>query len=447
MDSGSGRAGLIRLAEQMKCDGQAGMDTITLDDLRPQLVCQVMDEEFGTLGYLVIDRTIGANACGGGIRLAPGLTVEEIAQLARVMTLKFSFLNFAIGGAKAGITVSPELIARHRQRVVAAFGRSLGILIKRKVYFMGEDLGTTLEDINVIQQVLGNPPYASNLESIRHTALTVFEVIKRTVAHRRLRFSALTAAIEGFGKVGSELAAMLAGAGAKIVAVSTEVGAIHDPAGLDVTRMLSLREQHGDGFVKHYPRAGKIEKPELLTLSVDLLIPCARTWTINSANATDVRAGIIVPAANAPVTPAAEKMLGANGVLYMPDFVANSGAILASRMGSFGLGAEDVTRAVEEVFGGKVTRVLELADKHAIMPAELARAVAWRNFQRMGERSRLVPGNAANGALHRGLRGIWRRARRGIVFGSNAEHNRRRVPFAQFVQDFIGEIDVPAARH
>lgn len=405
-----------------------------------------MDEEFGTLGYLVIDRTIGANACGGGIRLAPGLTVEEIAQLARVMTLKFGFLNFAIGGAKAGITVSPELIARHRQRVVAAFGRSLSILIKRKVYFMGEDLGTTLEDINIIQRVLGNPPYASNLESIRHTALTVFEVIKRTVAHRRQRFPALTAAIEGFGKVGSELATMLSGAGAKIVAVSTEVGAIHDPSGLDLHLMLSLRQQHGDSFVNHYPRAGRIEKPELLALPADLLIPCARTWTINSANAADVRARIIVPAANAPVTPAAEKVLGANGVLYMPDFVANSGAILASRMGSVGLGAEDVTRAVEEVFGDKVTRLLELADKRAVTPTELARAVAWRNFRRMDERSRLAPERAASGSLRRGLKGILRRARRGVIFGLNAEHDRRQMPFSQFVQDFIGEIDAPTAQ-
>ncbi len=421
------------------------MDTVSLDDLRPQLACQVMDEEFGALGYLVIDRTIGANTCGGGIRLAPGLTVEEIAQLARVMTLKFSFLNFAIGGAKAGITVSPELIARHRRQVIAAFGRSLGILIKRKVYFTGEDLGTTLEDINVIQQVLGNPPYASSLESIRHTALTVFEVIKRTVAHRRLRFPALTVAIEGFGKVGSELAAMLAGVGAKIVAVSTEAGAIHDPAGLDVSRMLPLRTQHGDGFVKHYSRAGQIEKPELLTLPVDLLIPCARTWTINSANAADVRARIIVPAANAPVTPAAEKVLGANSVLYMPDFVANSGAILSSRMEALGLGAEDVTRAVEGVFGDKVMRVLELSDKHAIMPVELAKVIAWRNFQRMDERSRLAPGNTANGARRKGFRGIWRRVRSEIAL--NAGRNRRQVPFSQFVQDFIGEIDVPAARH
>lgn len=415
------------------------MDAITLDHFRPQLVCQVMDEKLGALGYLVIDRTVGASPCGGGIRLAPGLRVEEIAQLARVMTLKFGFLNFATGGAKAGITVPQALTGARRQEVMAAFGRSLGILIRKKVYFMGEDLGTTIEDINVIQQVLGNPPYVSSTDSIRHTALTVFEVIKRTVAHRRLRFPSLTVAIEGFGKVGSELASMVSGPGAKIVAVSTEDGAIHNAAGLDVDRLVSLRQQHGNACVNHYADAERIGIAELPTLPVDLLIPCARTWTIHSGNAAQVRAGIIVPAANAPVTPAAEQRISANGVLYMPDFVANSGAVLGSRMEALGLGEDDVARAVEGVFGDKVTRLLELSDRRAIAPVELAVAIAWRNYHHLNEKGRQVRAGSSGG-----LRRILRRMRRSMALGGSSGH-RRQVPFAQFVQDFIGDISVPTA--
>ncbi|MFO0752908.1 MAG: Glu/Leu/Phe/Val dehydrogenase dimerization domain-containing protein [Thermodesulfovibrionales bacterium] len=406
------------------------MEPITIDDFRPQMVCQVIDGELGSLGYLVIDRTVGANPCGGGIRLAPGLSVAEIAQLARVMTLKFGFLNFPHGGAKAGITVADSLVQQRRKDVMAAFGRNLGILVKKHVYFFGEDMGTTPDDINAMQEALGNPLHASGGEGVGYTALTVFETIRQGVLFRGAGFSSATAAIEGFGKVGAELALMLEQAGVKLVAVSTADGALHNPAGLDVRLLCFLRKAYGSGLVLHYLNAERIAQRDLLGLPVEILVPCARTWSVDAENAGSVAARMIVPAANAPLTPEAEKILLSRGVFCLPDFVANCGAVLSSRMSSLGFGHAEIRRTVEGIFAEKVARLLKVSEKLEIPPLELARDVAWRNFERMNRACSSPPSGAkaesalrrlrrkgrslvldrlVNDLYYRGLRGIDRR--------------------------------------
>ncbi|MCC6346901.1 MAG: Glu/Leu/Phe/Val dehydrogenase [Nitrospirales bacterium] len=420
------------------------MESITIDDFRPQMVCQVMDGEFGSLGYLVIDRTVGTNPCGGGIRLAPGLSVAEIAQLARVMTLKFGFLNFPHGGAKAGITVADPLVKQHRKGIMAAFGRSLGILVKKNVYFFGEDMGTTLDDINAMQEALGNPLHAAGGESIGYTALTVFETIRQGVVFRGAGFPSSTAAIEGFGKVGAELALMLAHAGAKLIAVSTADGALYNPGGLDVKLLCVLRRAYGSELVLHYPDAQRIGQRELLSLPVEILVPCARTWSVDAENAGSVAARMIVPAANAPFTPEAEKILLRRGVLCLPDFVANCGAVLSSRMSSLGFGPAEIRRTVEGVFAEKVACLLRTAEKGGIPPLELARDVAWKNFERMNGAYSAPPGGAkAESALRRMRRKGRSLVRDRLVYdlyyrGLRGIDRRRQDAFARFSRTLIG---------
>ncbi|MBZ0156692.1 MAG: hypothetical protein K8I29_10860 [Alphaproteobacteria bacterium] len=422
------------------------METITVDDFRPQMVCQVMDAEFGALGCLVIDRTVGTNPCGGGIRLAPGLSVAEIAQLARVMTLKFGFLNFPHGGAKAGITVADSLVQSHRKSIMAAFGRSLGILVKRNIYFFGEDMGTTLDDINAMQEAIGNTPHASGDEGTGYTALTVFETIRQGALYRGAGFSSSTVAIEGFGKVGSELALMLERAGATIIAVSTADGALYHPAGLDVSRLHILRREHGSELVFHYPDAQRIGQHELLHLPVEILVPCARTWSIHAGNAGSIEARMIVPAANAPLTPEAERTLLRRGVLCLPDFVANCGAVLSSRMSSLGFGAGAIRRIVEGVFAEKVALLLRTAEERGIPPLELARDVAWRNFGRMSEAYAPCAGEREREGMFRRLRRKGEKLLRDrllydLYYRKMLKVDRRgQDAFARFAGTLIGEI-------
>jgi len=355
---------------------------MNVDDVRPQLVCEVMDEQFGTLGYLVIDRVL-ANAAIGGIRLAPNVTVEEVACLARAMTLKCSFLNLWIGGAKAGITAPESLIAARRREVLEAFGRGLGPILRTGLYIAGEDLGISAEDLDIVLQSAGLPKVAVRTDSAYYTGLTVVETIRQALVSRKGSLPTSTVAIEGFGRVGSNVAALLVSEGARIVAVSTCEGAIYNRGGLDVEQLIALRRVHGDHFVTEDIGAKKLDLADLLLLDVNILVPCARPWTISSRNATQLRADMVIPGGNIPVTPSAERVLFNRDILYMPDFVANCGGVLAASMVAKGFLRGDIQSVIGTEFAWKVARILEKGQASDLMPSEIAREVAWQNFQRI----------------------------------------------------------------
>ncbi len=359
---------------------------VTLDELRPQLVCHVTDEELGPLGWVVLDRTIPGSPAGGGIRLAPDLTVDEVAANARSMTLKWSFLNFPTGGAKAGIALPEALLAERREDVLVAFARAIRPLVDRHVYFIGTDLGTTLDDVNVIRRSWGAPPQVdTNSDGGLPTATTVFAATREWAAHAGFDLSNATVAVEGFGKVGSEVAGFLAELGARIVAVSTVAGGLYDPDGLDMNRLRALRRGTSDELVKAYEGAQRIELHELLALPVDILLPCARSWTITSENAGGIQARVVVPSANAAVTLDAERLLFDKGITVVADHVASCGGILYGQMTNEGFGAAHFRRMVDGPVALKMRRVFEEAARRSVSPAEVGREHSWNNYRRQCE--------------------------------------------------------------
>ena len=419
------------------------------DYFHPELICHVTDEEFGELGCLVIDRTVGTNPSGGGIRFAPGVTTMEIAQLARSMTLKFAFLNLPTGGAKAGITFSGHLDDDTRKRVITAFGKHLRTLLKRNVYFMGEDLGINLADLNLIQRAIGNPPYRfeARKKDAGPTGMTVFESVKRCAAGCGLQLRGATAVIEGMGRIGSEIALLLAESGVKVLGVSTGQGAIFNENGFDTAKLVDCREQYGDYFVNEFDDGEEIPPHELITMKTDILVPCARTWTINPENAHKIRAGIIVSGANGPVSPDSEQTLFERGILLMPDFVSSCGTILHSAMASKGFGDEAIKKFITGEFSWKIGVLLEKAGQKKISPLSYAREIAWRNFERMDElySGPVVQGNKENCLIckvrQRGASGIWDKIKREFKGRIPSAANRmRREAYEMFVNVTTGGI-------
>jgi glutamate dehydrogenase (NAD(P)+) len=401
---------------------------IHVDDIRPQLICEVQDEEFGRLGYLVIDRALG-NVAIGGIRQAPDVTIEEVAYLARAMTLKCGFLKLWMGGAKAGITAPESLITAKRREVLAAFGRSLGPLLRADIYVAGEDLGISAEDLDIVREGAGLPKVTARTGTY-YTALTVVEAIRQAVISQKGALAGSTVAIEGFGRAGSSVAELLARQGASIVAVSTFEGAIYNPSGLDVEQLVALRNLHGDHVVTEYRAAEKLDLADLLLLDVDVLVPCARPWTISDTNATQVRAEAVVPGANIPVTPSAEEVLFDRGILYVPDFVANCGGVLAAYLTASGFRREDIESIVGQEFASAVSHVLEQARARSAMPSEIAREMAWQNFRQMArqvEHAEHGIGHLLRKAVTRDVRASLKRGailayRRGLLRWDSFHH-------------------------
>ncbi len=400
-----------------------------LDDLRPQLVCEVRDGQLGTVGYLVIDRTLG-NASLGGIRLAPDMTVDEIAGLARAMTLKCSFLRTYIGGAKAGITVPESVLASNRDKVLAAFGRGLAPILQCGIYYPGEDIGISTDDLNMIRQAAGLDAIDQPSDGAYYAAVSAAETIKQSLRSLKCEVAGATAAIEGFGRVGSNIAVILAAQGVKIVAVSTSEGAIINRSGLDVGQMVALMKAHGDRFVSEYADAERINLPDLVLLDVDVVVPCARAWTITSQNASQVRARTVIPGANIAVTPEAEVILFKRGIIYVPDFLTNGGAVLAASMIAWGFRDEDIPAVIQREFAWKLARLLEKARASGVLPSVMAREIAWRNFDHMqSELSRQSSGldGLLKKTFERGPRATLQRVA-GVVY-------RRKWLQAGFVHD------------
>jgi glutamate dehydrogenase/leucine dehydrogenase len=137
-----------------------------------------------------------------------------------------------------------------------------------------------------------------------------------------------TIAIQGFGNVGSNAAKLLHAAGARIVAISDVSGAIYDPHGLDLPRVLAYHRETSQ--LRGFPGTQQLDNQQLLRLPVDVLLPAAMEDQIDGDNASEIQARIIVEGANGPTTPAADQILGRRGVLVVPDILANAGGVVVS---------------------------------------------------------------------------------------------------------------------
>lgn len=379
--------------------------------LSPQQILTVADDKLGPLGYVVIDRLV-RGAASGGVRFAPDVTEEELAYLARGMTYKWAFLNVPLGGAKAGIFADPQSAGCERETLMEAFGRAIAPLVQGGIFYPGVDLGTTLADLGAILRGAGRPLQGEQVDGSYATALTVFEAIRQAARFTGMSLKGLRVALEGFGKVAGGLAQLLAEAGASLVAVTTIEGGLALAQGLDIARLLSLREQYGDALVHHYPEAPPIRPEELYRQEADLLIPGARFVSIRAENAALVRARWIIPVSNAPLTAEAVQQLVERGVQVMPDFVANCGGVLASAARSNGFDLEDTRWLISTAYARVIAALLAGARRQGLPVGELARRVAWHNHLTLNE-----AGNSGQGRLARaaqviqvqGGRGLWLR--------------------------------------
>ncbi len=379
-------------------------------DSGPLRSIRIADDSLGLLGHVVIDRTVHGTA-SGGVRWVPGITEGELAALARTMTLKWALLSIPMGGAKAGLSVDVQTMTTRRDQVMEAFGRATAGLIKDRVFLPGLDLGTTLDDLRTIMAAAGQPLSVDQIDGSAATALTVFECIRQVVQSSGVDLVGLRVGLEGFGKVGASLAQLLLQAGARLTALTTVEGGVAAENGLEIGRLLELKERCGDGLVKHVVGATRFQPADLPGQPVDVLIPGARPWLIHVGNVESVRARWIVPIANAPVTPDAEVRLSARGVMVVPDFVANCGGILASDLHSHGFTLAEGRVVIEGTYARLVRSLIQAAGRSGRSVGDEARILAWRRHQALA----LPPSPSSRGRSARpwvvlqrqGARGLW----------------------------------------
>lgn len=343
----------------------------------PPLVLDIRNNSLGLVGYLAIDSVIN-NRSAGGIRILPDVSRSEVVSLARNMTLKFGYWNIPFGGAKSCVLASEAWRRRARDRYLSAFGRIAAPLIKSDKYVIGFDMGTSKIDLERVHAAAGRSVNVRDPKTHIYTAWTILAACKAATEHIGLDLSQCRIAIEGFGKVGSATAELLSDLGASIVAASTSEGAIYSPAGLDVQELLRAREKIGDKLTCEF-KAKKIAKRDLLSLPVDILIPCARPWSINLSNVGEIRAKIICPGANVPMSVETQNVLHRNDVLCVPDFLANSGGVLGSYMEPI-VGEGRIKAIISIDFVRQMRDILQLSQERNVPPDLIGRTIALHRF-------------------------------------------------------------------
>jgi glutamate dehydrogenase (NAD(P)+) len=358
-----------------------------IDDWGPEKVVVVSDRRSGMKGVLVIDNT--ARGIGkGGTRMSPTVTVDEIARLARVMTWKWAGVDMFHGGAKAGIAADPH--ADNKEQVLRAFARKLANEVPRE-YVLGLDMGLTEVDAAIVQDELGDRGAAvgspRELGGVPYDQLGVtgFGVAESAhVAAERLGIDLANArvSIQGFGAVGCAAAKRFAEFGSTLVAVSTSAGALYDANGLDLALLLKLKARHGDRLVAHYPGVATAPAGTELFVDCDVLVPAAMQDVIDEQSAIRVKARLVVEGANLPASPEALKVLARNGVLVVPDFVANAGGIVAAgvameaRYSPFRPDADAVLGLVSDRLRANTSSILDEAAATGALPHDAARRIA-----------------------------------------------------------------------
>ncbi|MDQ3036125.1 MAG: hypothetical protein M3Y87_27235 [Myxococcota bacterium] len=342
---------------------------VRFDDLGPRRVLHYHDPSARLRALVVID-TIRDWPSGGGVRMAPDLTLTEIARLGRAMTYKYALLGMPIGGAKAGIWLDPADPAR--DEVVAAFVAAIRPLVESGAFVPGPDMGTKGADFP--SPLAGASGDASLDERLTGYGVVVAARTASELAGRSL--DGASVALEGFGKVGTSAARFFAEEGARVVAVSTVRSMVHHPDGLDVDAMIALREEHGDAGIERLPGARTMPREALFETDVDVLVPGARPDAVNRDNVDAIRARWIVPGSNVPYAEGTLGALAERGTIALPDFVTNAGGVLATIAALQGARGDAALTLVRDAIERNVRRVSERARDTGATPYDAGISIA-----------------------------------------------------------------------
>ena len=278
----------------------------------------------------------------GGIRYHPDADIDEVRALAALMTWKTALIDVPFGGAKGGVQCDArEMSLGERQRLTRRFTNTISYLLGINRDIPAPDVNTDAQTMAWMMDaysarygytpaiVTGKPvELGGSLGREAATGRGCVYCLAEAARDYGVELAGATVAVQGFGNVGSWFARLAPELGCRIVAVSDVRGGVMRSEGLDVGAL--LEHERETGSVVDAPDTEPISNEQLLELDVDVLVPAALDRVVHSGNADRIRARIVVEAANHPVTPGADEVLHAAGVVVIPDILANAGGVTVS---------------------------------------------------------------------------------------------------------------------
>jgi glutamate dehydrogenase (NAD(P)+) len=293
-------------------------------------------------GYRV-QHNLGRGPAKGGIRYHQDVTLDEVKALAMWMTWKCAVVGIPYGGGKGGVIVDPkQLSQKELEGLTRRFFTEIEVLVGPEKDIPAPDVNTNAQIMawmmdtysmhagyTVPGVVTGKPISLGGSEGRNEATArgTVFCIIE-AARHLGIDLSKARVSVQGFGNAGSIAARLIVDEGASVVAVSDSTGGIHDPKGLDITKVVAWKQEHGT--VQGFPGASDISNAEVLEVDCDILIPAALENQITARNAGNIKARLIAEAANGPTTPEADEILWKNSKFMIPDILCNAGGVTVS---------------------------------------------------------------------------------------------------------------------
>jgi glutamate dehydrogenase/leucine dehydrogenase len=309
--------------------------------------------------------------------MATDVTVDEVARLARAMTLKSATARLPHGGAKAGIVADPSMPEREKEAVIRWFAQAIRDLHS---FIPGPDIGTDESCMAWIHDEIGRSvglPAALGgipLDELGATGYGLAVAADAVAAAGLLGLQGARVAIQGFGAVGTHTARFLAERGASVVAVSDIGGAIGDPTGLPVDELIAWKRAGGQ--VAEFAGGALLDRDSVIASDCEILVPAARPDVVTEANAHDVKAMLVLEGANIPVTREAEAILHDRGVLCLPDWIVNAGGVICASAEYAGEGRAQAFERIAHTIRENTRLVIERSQQESVLPRLAAEQIA-----------------------------------------------------------------------
>ena len=332
----------------------------------------------------------------GGIRYHQQVDLDEVKALAAWMTWKTAVVDVPYGGAKGGIMANPKTMSVGEiERMTRRYASEISIIIGPEKDIPAPDVNTGGREMAWIMDTIsmakgfavpgvitGKPlEIGGSLGRPEATSRGLVFTVREAAKKIGLDLKGATVAIQGYGNVGAFAHKLIErDFGAKVVAVTDSKGGIINENGLKHEEVIAHKKKTSS--VVGFPGTKPVSNEEILELEVDVLLPCALENVLTGENAGRVKAKISGEGANGPNTLEADEILHKNGVLVLPDILANAGGVTVSyfewvqNLYNYAWTEDEVNQRLDQKITKAFHEVWDMAEEHKVNMREAAYMVA-----------------------------------------------------------------------
>ena len=333
-------------------------------------------------GYRV-QHNIARGPAKGGIRYHPNVTLDEVKALASWMTWKCATVGIPYGGGKGGVVCDPKSLSKSElERLTRRYAFEIAPIVgpdrdipAPDVYTDSQTMAWIMDTISMVRGhtelgVVTGKPLSLGGSQGRHeaTARGALYALREACKVRGVHLRGSRVAVQGFGNAGSIIARLAAEDGARVVAACDSKSGVYSASGLDVQAALKHKEE--TGALRGLANTKEIGPNDVLEVDCDILCPSALENSITLKNVGRVKAKIIAELANGPTTPGADRVFEDDGVLLIPDILANAGGVTVSYYEwvqdqySFFWSEKRINQTLEDTMGDAFHKVHQTAQRY-----------------------------------------------------------------------------------